>query len=296
MSPRCFPLAPIAALIAALSMSATIGGCGKAKTSGPLTSATTSTSQRTPKVAPTTAPIVKGAPTAPVKNAAPPPQSTTPTVANIAPTHLSELRAPTDTMTLQSWLTAGGCPWAARDGGQVLCWQHETLAQNRHTIALQLLQAPGTPLKKFVLYEAGSAVFDKTALRPANLRAAQTWVSKHGAKKGVVLRSAVKITHNRFTLLWEGVHWGMPLKKAPKRAPTAKLLGREELCCRWRPEDATHFAHCGLAAVRLRLACDWHVTQRHGNDVCFDERLEGKLVSPTPTYAVHFVPVGGMGR
>ncbi len=194
---------------------------------------------------------------------------------------------------LGAWAASTGCPWAARDGSEVLCWRQQHHEGGRLTIALQLLRAPGTEVRRYVLYDAGAPGFEPAAVRVSAVASANAWIAARGARRGTSLRTPVKITHNRFTLLWQGVHWGMPLQKPPAIAPTPKLSGREGLCCKWQPADATHFAHCGLVAVRLVLVCDWHRAQRGANDVCFDSQWLAGPSHRGPTHAVHFIPVGG---
>ncbi len=199
------------------------------------------------------------------------------------------LTAPTDAASLATWAAAKGCPWAAVDGSEVLCWWQHKVGDTLQ-VALELRRAPGLLKTRWLVYE-GPATFAASGLRAAAIRSARAWQSDHRAIVGQDVRSPVQITHNQFTLMWGTTRWRMPLRKPPALAPTPKLARRESLCCRWAPEDATHYAKAGLVAVRLRLGCTWRTAPNGPQDVCADPAYAPGAPVP-PTYTLHFVPVG----
>ncbi|MCO4761541.1 MAG: hypothetical protein KC502_08565 [Myxococcales bacterium] len=189
---------------------------------------------------------------------------------------------------------AEGCQWATADGAMVLCWWQRADAE-KTIIALRVVRAPGTEVKRFVLYDQASAAtgptFDPGAVRAGAIVAANLWLHRNRAQQGTAVKPEVRLTHNRLSFMWEGVTWAKALSKPPKVAPTPKLGGREQLCCRWKQAGAVHYGHCGLLALRFALRCDWHVSQRNKDDVCYDTALKPRPAAPV--HAVHFLPVGG---
>ena len=226
----------------------------------------------------------------------PAPSQPAPSAPKLSPAS-ADLTLPTGAETLAPWLTATGCPWAARDGSEVLCWWRSVDERGRQSVALRLVRAPGTEERRFVLYHRGEPPFTASAVRPDAVKAVQTWLRDRGARRGADQKMPVKLTHNRLTVRWHGMDWGMALREPPKVAPTTKLGGREGLCCRWQPADATLFSHCGLLVLRLQLDCDWHRLARDRHDLCADADLQlpanramGQVSQPD---TLHFIPVGG---
>ncbi|HAN30630.1 MAG TPA: hypothetical protein DCQ06_03440 [Myxococcales bacterium] len=200
-----------------------------------------------------------------------------------------QLRPPTSVTATADWLSSKGCPGASSDGSAALCW-HST--QRDGTTRLQLVEwlAPGRQKTSWQVYE-GPSQWTPSALAPTALAKACAWLRDKDFSAGEVTELPVKITHNQLTVVWGPRHWKMALQKPPTMAPTVKLAGREVLCCRPKPNQASYFEPQGLLVVQLHYTCSWHRQPQSVDDLCADPKWDGKG-SSQQARSTYFLPVG----
>ena len=211
------------------------------------------------------------------------------TAAPIGADSLGCIALPGDPKAGRAWLKQEGCVAAAEDGSAALCWRSEAQGEQT-TLSLVQWRAPGVEADRWQVYR-GPSSWSKEAINEANVRAVCAWMQSHKASQGKAMKPPVNVSHNQVTVAWGPRQWAMPLRQPPAMAPTTKLSGREVLCCRPKPRQATHFGAQGVLVLELRYDCSWRRKPASDDDVCADTAWDGQLTA-RPNAAVYFVPVG----